>query len=114
MSTERNNDIEVKISVVMPVYNAGEYLCRAVEDLMHQSFSDFELICINDGSTDDSYDILEEILWDEIILLEHGENNLRQTTCIKRNIKYLHSVFAVAMGKLTLLFQTVNTWFLWK
>ncbi|QDU34453.1 Putative glycosyltransferase EpsE [Poriferisphaera corsica] len=46
------------ISVLMPVYNAQDYLTEAIESILNQTSSDFELICINDGSTDDSLSIL--------------------------------------------------------
>lgn len=38
------------ISVVMPVYNAGDYLDSSVRSLLQQTFSDFELILVNDAS----------------------------------------------------------------
>ncbi|MBI1335753.1 MAG: glycosyltransferase [Phycisphaera sp.] len=46
------------ISVILPIYNAQRYLDAAVKSILAQSFSDFELIAINDGSTDRSLDIL--------------------------------------------------------
>ena len=46
------------ISVVLPVYNAEAYVREAVGSILAQSFTDFELIAINDGSTDDSGAIL--------------------------------------------------------
>lgn len=42
------------ITVLMPIYNAQAYLGQAVESVLSQSFSDFELLCIDDGSTDES------------------------------------------------------------
>ncbi len=47
-----------KISVVMPVYNSEKDLEKTIESLYQQTFKDFELICVNDGSTDSSLDIL--------------------------------------------------------
>ncbi len=47
-----------KVSVIMPVYNAGIYLKDAVQDLLRQSFEDFELICVDDGSSDQSLEVL--------------------------------------------------------
>lgn len=44
----------VKISVVVPVYNAERYLKRCIESLVCQSFEDFEIILVDDGSTDGS------------------------------------------------------------
>ena len=48
------------ISVIMPVYNVELYLKQALDSVLSQSFSDFELICVNDGSTDGSGVILED------------------------------------------------------
>ncbi len=48
-----------KISVIMPVYNVENYLDTAIESVINQTFSDIEIICINDGSTDHSLDILK-------------------------------------------------------
>ena len=43
-----------EISVIVPVYNAGKYLARCVESILAQTFTDFELILVDDGSTDHS------------------------------------------------------------
>ncbi len=48
----------VKISVHTPVYNASEHLAECLDSILSQTLSDFEVICVNDGSTDDSLDIL--------------------------------------------------------
>lgn len=42
-----------KISVIVPCYNVAEYIPRCMESLQAQTFKDFEVICINDGSVDD-------------------------------------------------------------
>ena len=60
MSTEINQDREIKVSVVMPIYNAGEYLSRAIGDVLAQTLTDIELICIDDGSTDNSPKIIKK------------------------------------------------------
>jgi glycosyltransferase involved in cell wall biosynthesis len=52
----------IKISVIMPIYNAGEYLSRAIGDLLSQSFTDIELICVDDGSTDNSDTIIRSFM----------------------------------------------------
>lgn len=49
-----------KISVVMPVYNCGQFLKEALASLLIQTYDDFEIIAINDGSNDDSLDILKK------------------------------------------------------
>ncbi len=49
----------VKISVIVPVYNTEKYLKRCIDSILSQTFEDFELILINDGSTDRSLDVLK-------------------------------------------------------
>jgi glycosyltransferase involved in cell wall biosynthesis len=48
------------ISVILPVFNGARYLSEAVASILGQSFGDFELIAVNDGSTDNSLEILKE------------------------------------------------------
>ena len=50
----------VKFSVIIPVYNSEKYLKECLDSLVNQTFKDFEIICINDGSTDNSKKLLEE------------------------------------------------------
>ena len=47
-------------SVVMSVFNGGEYVSKAVESILNQTFNNFEFIIINDGSTDNTSEILED------------------------------------------------------
>lgn len=51
---------EYKVSVIIPVYNVENYLRDALDSLRNQTHSNFEAICVNDGSTDNSLDILNE------------------------------------------------------
>lgn len=48
------------ISVIMPVYNVESYLAEAIESVLAQRYADFELIIVNDGSTDSSLDICQK------------------------------------------------------
>ena len=51
----------VKISIIIPVYNASKYLKETIMSVVNQSFKDFEIICIDDGSLDNSLEILNEL-----------------------------------------------------
>lgn len=63
------------ISIVIPMYNAASYIKECIVSLQNQTFSNFEIIIVDDGSTDNSYDICEkEILNDNRIKLFHQEN----------------------------------------
>ena len=48
----------VKISVIVPIYNVSNYLKRCLDSLIRQTLKDIEIICINDGSSDNSLEIL--------------------------------------------------------
>lgn len=48
------------ISIIMPIYNSALYLRPCLDSIINQTLTDFEFICINDGSTDNSLNILTE------------------------------------------------------
>ena len=54
------SDKVVKISTIMPVYNASKFLKQSIESVLNQTFKDIELICVDDGSTDNSLQIIED------------------------------------------------------
>ena len=49
-----------KISAIIPVYNSEKYLRQCLDSVLEQTFSDIELICVNDCSSDSSLEILRE------------------------------------------------------
>ena len=51
---------QIKISVIIPVYNAETYLLECLDSIVNQTLKDIEIICVNDGSTDNSLSILKE------------------------------------------------------
>lgn len=55
-----------KISVIIPLYNHADYIREAVDSVLNQSFDNFELIIINDGSTDSSEEVIKNINDDRI------------------------------------------------
>lgn len=66
----------IKVSVIIPVYNVEEYLKECLDSIINQTLKEIEIICIDDCSTDNSYNILEEYAKkdDRIILLKNKEN----------------------------------------
>lgn len=66
---------EPLISVIIPVYNAEKYLSMTLQSVQQQTFKDFEVICIDDGSTDGSMQILEHFAaTDERFKIHHQSN----------------------------------------
>lgn len=64
----------MKISVIMPVYNAEKYLKEAIDSILEQTYSDFEFIIINDCSSDDSEEIIMSYDDERIVYLKNEEN----------------------------------------
>jgi hypothetical protein len=65
-----------QVSVLLPVYNAQDYLRESIDSILNQSFTDFELIIINDGSTDRSQEIIDSYTDPRIRLIDQDNAGL--------------------------------------
>jgi glycosyltransferase involved in cell wall biosynthesis len=75
------------VTVLMPVYNAEAHLAEAVESILAQTFTDFEFLIIDDGSTDRTPDILKEYaLRDSRVRLECNERNLQIAATLNKGL----------------------------
>jgi glycosyltransferase involved in cell wall biosynthesis len=72
-----------KVSVVMPVYNTEKYIQEAIESILNQTYTDFEFIIINDGSTDRTKEIIQSYKDSRIRYLENVHNSDIVTTLNK-------------------------------
>lgn len=70
------NKTEYQFSIIVPVYNASEFLENCLKSILSQTFKDFEVICINDGSTDNSLEILEKYAKKDNRIKIFSQNNL--------------------------------------
>ena len=61
-----------EISVILPVFNSEDFVRKAIESVLAQTFEDFELIIVNDGSTDSSKDIIDSFEDDRIRLINQS------------------------------------------
>lgn len=66
--------MNVEISIIMPFYNAEAYLTECVESILNQTFQDFELLAIDDGSTDSSASIVKSFCDERISLITLDHN----------------------------------------
>ena len=83
------------VTVALPVYNAMPYLPEAVESILHQTFSDFNFIIINDGSTDGSQEYLDSIE-DSRVTVVHQENRGLGTT-LNRSLEMCNTEYYARM-----------------
>lgn len=104
-----------KVSIIMPVYNAEKYLGKAIESVLKQTYPDFELLLINDRSTDRSKEICMEYAKkdDRIVLLEndsehHGPGPTRNIGLDHATGEYLYFMDADDWADMELLRCAVN------
>ena len=74
------------VSVLMPVYNAQLYLVEAIDSILSQSYSDWELVIVNDGSTDDSESIIARYKADPRIKYYDNSTNLGLIATLNKGI----------------------------
>lgn len=84
------------ISVIMPVYNAESYLKESISSILNQTFSDFEFIIIDDGSTDNSKKIIRSFKDKRIVLLEN-ETNIKLVKTLNRGIEAAKGMYLARM-----------------
>ncbi len=63
------------VSVIIPVYNSAQFLKESLESIINQTYSNIEIICVNDGSTDKSLEILKQYS-DKIIIISQENHGL--------------------------------------
>lgn len=65
-----------KVSIIIPCYNQGKYVAEAINSALRQTFKDIEIVCVNDGSTDNSVEIIKsfENKYKNFIFLNNKEN----------------------------------------
>lgn len=81
----------LKLSVVIPLYNKGPHIARAINSVLKQTFQDFEIIIINDGSTDESVDVVQKFVDPRIRLI--NQTNYGVSFARNQGIKCAQSDF---------------------
>lgn len=76
----------MKISVIMASYNYAEYIRAAIESVINQTFKEWELIIVDDCSTDDSVNVIKSYLYDDRIKLYINEENLGLAGTLQKGI----------------------------
>lgn len=67
---------EPKVTVLMPAYNAGKYIAEAIRSVLDQDFSDFELLIVDDGSSDNTRQVIAQFSDERIRLLEQENKGI--------------------------------------
>ena len=108
---------KIKISVIVPIYNVEQYLSQCLDSIINQTYTNLEIILINDGSTDNSEKICNQYkLLDPRIIVIHktngGLSDARNTGIKIATGDYISFVDAddfIDKNMYTILFQKINT-----
>lgn len=76
------------ISVIVPIFNAGPYLGKCVESLIHQPYTDLQIILVNDGSTDDSLAIAKQYAEQDSRIEVYTQSNQGQSAARNLGLQY--------------------------
>jgi glycosyltransferase involved in cell wall biosynthesis len=96
MTAENKNDGNPLVTVLLPVHNAAAFLHSAIESILSQTFSDFEFLIINDGSTDESKKIIQSFSDPRICFIEN-DSNIGLIATLNRGIKIAKGKFIARM-----------------
>lgn len=88
---------EVFVSVIIPVYNKAEFLSECLNSVLQQSLRKFEVICINDGSTDDSLSILRNFAQQDSRITVVNQDNFGAAASRNRGISLSQGDFLAFM-----------------
>ena len=92
-----------RVSVIIPCFNRAEYLSETICSVLEQTYRDFELICVDDGSTDNTRDVLDRFAG-QITVLEHpGRVNKGQSAAINLGL-------AAATGEFIAVLDSDDLW----
>ena len=83
----------IKISVIVPVFNKGKYVKKAIQSILNQTFTNFELIVIDDGSADNSGDVINEVIHNDKRCIYINRENRGVSFTRNEGIKLAHGEY---------------------
>ncbi|MES2214568.1 MAG: glycosyltransferase [Pseudomonadota bacterium] len=88
-------DIQSKhlISIILPTYNGAQYISRAIASVIAQSYQQWELIVVDDGSSDDTANIVQGFLSDQRIIYSKNERNLGIQKTLNKGLSISKGVY---------------------
>lgn len=84
------------VSVIMPVHNAAAYLAQAIDSVLAQTFGDFELLVLNDGSTDNSNEVIQRYS-DKRLRVIQNEKNIGLTATLNKAVRLCRGEYIARM-----------------
>ena len=81
------------LSIIIPVYNGEKYIEKCLDSVLSQTYSNIEIIIINDGSTDNSYQLLQKYAKKDHRILLFNQKNIGSSLTRNNGIKYAHGEY---------------------
>lgn len=91
-----NRPLLPSVTVLMPVYNAAPYLAEAIQSVLQQTFTDFEFLIIDDGSTDESVVVIQKF-HDSRIRLIHNDINQGLVAALNKGLGFAQGEYVARM-----------------
>jgi glycosyltransferase involved in cell wall biosynthesis len=85
------------VTVLIPFYNREDYLPAALKSVFYQTYSEWELILIDDGSTDNSVDVIQDFLKDPRVTLVKNDTNFGKTKSLNEGLKLVKTPFVIEL-----------------
>lgn len=92
---------EPLVSVIIPCYNVSNYIAQALMSIINQTYTNLEILVVDDASTDNTLEVVKEIIDDRVKIIEYKENT--------KKIGAVNSVLNLAKGSL-ITFQDADDW----
>lgn len=87
---------QLKVSVIIPIYNVEKFIDKCIKSVLDQTYSNFELILVNDGSTDSSYEHIKKYAYDQRVVIINkpntGQSDSRYQGLLKSTGDYIYFV----------------------
>ena len=87
-----NNPEQPLVSVVMATYNNAKGLEASIESILSQTYKNIELLVLDDGSGDDTKDLLQNKFRQKKLRIFHNEENIGLTKCLNKLIEFSNSL----------------------
>lgn len=99
--SKKNKNVEIiagesypaKVSIIIPVYNVEKFLVECLDSICGQTLQEIEIVCVNDGSTDKSLDILKRYAYDDQRIIVLSQENSGLSVARNSGIKFAHSEY---------------------
>ena len=92
-----DNLVAGKVSIVMPVYNTEKYISQTISSLLRQTYDNFELICVNDGSKDGTFEILNKYAKKDKRIKVINQSNSGAAIARNNGLKYVTGEYTLIL-----------------